>query len=266
MTTLKDDVNRAYWDEMGDSGNFDPFGDKGCEELFTDYLSGLDSDLHVAELGCGTGKFLDFLSGKFRDVTAIDFSGRMLKEASERNVNSLNISYHQDDMRDLRSHYNAFDLVVTNSVLPSTIKEGDQILGEIYKSLKDGGHLVTLLPSADTCIYLAILTLRDHLDKGLSEEEAVEKINYEFSGRRSANRYAFLWFLEKGPESKIKERYFYGDEIPLVMKDIGFEIQRLEKYHYSWEHTKKHNYGYFPGKPGIYDYFVVATKPEKNRE
>ncbi len=262
---LKNDINQAYWDEMGDSGNFDPFCDEGCEKLFTDYLSGLDSNLSVAELGCGTGKFLGFLSEKFRDVTAIDFSKRMLEEAAKRNSHLLNTSYHQDDMRDLRSHYNAFDVVVTNSVLPSTIKEGDQILGEIYKSLKDGGHLVALLPSADTCIYLAILTLRDYLDKGLSEEEAVEKINNEFSGRRSANRYAFLWFLEKGPESKIKERYFFGDEIPLVMEDLGFEIQRLEKYHYSWEHTKKHNYGYFPGKPGIYDYFVVATKPEENR-
>ena len=54
----------------------------------------------VADLGCGVGMLLPFLSKRFRKVAAIDFSAGMLRRA-RRKVRATNVSFRRADMTDL---------------------------------------------------------------------------------------------------------------------------------------------------------------------
>jgi len=182
------DEHRKYWnDERNTSGyeenNFSIFDDEIAKTFI---LKRLDRILHspdfvVADLGCGPGHILKYLSGKCKEVVKIDFAENMLREAQRRNRDLANIVYRWGDMRNLGEWHGKFDIVIaTNSILAGSITESEEMTLEIYKSLRSGGVLVAVMPSVEACNYLARLKFDRCRSQGMSETETIEMIREEF--------------------------------------------------------------------------------------
>jgi len=205
----------------------------------------------AADLGCGLGKLLPFLSKNFKEVRAVDFSGEMLGFSMKKN-RQKNIVFEKKDLRELGCRQK-FDVAASiNSVLPPSAKEADKILKNISGCLKKNGALVGVFPSMESVIYTAML-VNERLLKKNSEKIAMKKTREIIESRE----YDFLFALltEKGSEQK----HFYGFELEHRLKKAGFRKIRIEKIHYGWkilEDKRK----YFPKEEKIWDWLVTALK------
>lgn len=95
------------------------------------------------EVGVGTGKNIPFYPENI-DVTAIDFSKKMLEEAKAKYQHSpLKINFLEMDVQNMDFEDNTFDTVITSCVfcsVPNPVKG----LKEIKRVLKPNGRLIML--------------------------------------------------------------------------------------------------------------------------
>ncbi len=98
---------------------------------------------HVLEVGVGTGKNFDYYPKDAR-ITAIDFSGQMLKQAADkRDRKNINVELELMDVQSLCFADNSFDTVICSFVfcsVPSAVKG----LKEVYRVCKPGGQVLLL--------------------------------------------------------------------------------------------------------------------------
>ncbi len=259
------DSHRNYWNstentERYELNNFSIFDDPKAKAFLLRRMDIVlyDRDSVIADLGCGPGHILPYLSQKAREVIVIDYAENMLCEAQKRNPTLTNITYRVGDLRNLVPWYGTFDTIIaTNCILPCSVTEAETITQEIFKSLKCGGALIAVMPSMETCIYLARLKLKQFMRAGVVEESAMEKIRKEFEQKK---KFDGLFGFMRDDEHNLLQKYFYADEIELMLGNAGFTIKTIEKVRYTWEHCRKYGYGYFPNVPEIYDWYVLAEK------
>jgi phosphatidylethanolamine/phosphatidyl-N-methylethanolamine N-methyltransferase len=98
---------------------------------------------HILEVGVGTGKNFDYYPQDAR-ITAIDFSGQMLKQAAQkRERKNVSVELELMDIQSLCFADNSFDTVICSFVfcsVPSAIKG----LKELYRVCKPGGQVLLL--------------------------------------------------------------------------------------------------------------------------
>lgn len=98
---------------------------------------------HILEVGVGTGKNFDYYPQDAR-ITAIDFSGEMLKQAArKRDRKNTAVELELMDIQSLCFADNSFDTVICSFVfcsVPSAIKG----LKELYRVCKPGGQVLLL--------------------------------------------------------------------------------------------------------------------------
>jgi SAM-dependent methyltransferase len=105
----------------------------------------------VADLGCGPGALLPFLSDHFAEVVAIDYAPASLAAARER-IDSGNVRFRRRDLRDLTPFRNSFHLAVAiDSILGPRLEDVDRILSQVHGSLQEGGILLATFPAAPRC-------------------------------------------------------------------------------------------------------------------
>ena len=179
--TENKEIERNYWNkkentEGYEENNFSIFNDKGAKKLIIERLDKIlcNPRFIIGDLGCGPGHILPYLSDKCHWVFKIDYAEKMLKEAYRRNSSLTNIKYLHGDLRNMSNWYEKFDVAIaTNSILPESITEADEMVIEIFKSLKKGGVFVGVMPSIETVNYLARLRFNREINKGLSEKEPI---------------------------------------------------------------------------------------------
>ena len=115
-------------------------------------LSQMRDGLKILILGCGSEVYLqkDILE-KYPNskITLSDYYDKMLRVSKER-FNHENLTFKQEDMKEL-SYEQEFDVVIsTNSILMSTLDENRLVFENIKESLKPEGVLMAYLPSYDS--------------------------------------------------------------------------------------------------------------------
>lgn len=101
---------------------FSALADKGAENPIFDYLKQKPRSLIVADLDCGAGRLLPFLSQQFQKVVAVDYFQSSFRKAEKYAL--PNVEYRKMDMRNLGSLYNKLDIATSVSArLPKTIKK-----------------------------------------------------------------------------------------------------------------------------------------------
>ena len=94
----------------------------------------------ILEIGCGTGKNTEWLSGKGKHITGADFSEGMLDKAREK-IKTVNVEFARLDIREEWNFKdNSFDLI-TFSLILEHIKDIQFVFEQATKKLKEDGVL-----------------------------------------------------------------------------------------------------------------------------
>jgi ubiquinone/menaquinone biosynthesis C-methylase UbiE len=142
----------------------------------------------ILEIGVGTGKnFLYYPIGK--DITAIDFSDRMLNQAKLKAEKlQISVNLQQMDVQDLEFEDDAFDTVVATFVfcsVPDPIKG----LKEIKRICKSGGKVLLLEHVLSDNRFLAflmnmvnplvVITMGPHINRKTVENVSISGLKVE---------------------------------------------------------------------------------------
>ncbi|KDR96759.1 Methyltransferase domain-containing protein [Peptoclostridium litorale DSM 5388] len=97
----------------------------------------------ILEIGVGTGKNIEYYP-EGADITAIDFSGKMLQRAEDRAVRlGKNVKLMLMDAQDMEFEDNTFDTVFTTCVFCS-VPDPVKGLREIMRVCRDGGKIIMI--------------------------------------------------------------------------------------------------------------------------
>ena len=176
-----------FWDNV--AGVYDVFvnviNGKTHQQLRRIVSSLIEPDDTVLECACGTGLLSAVIAPKCRQLTATDFSEKMLKKA-EKNCRSFrNITYAQADITALSFADGSFDKVVAGNVI-HLLDNPVTALRELNRVCKDGGMLI-------------IPTYMNKDDKGKTSgfAGAVGKAGADFKRQFTAESYR-QFFLDAG--------------------------------------------------------------------
>ena len=106
--------------------------------------AGLDPQMHVLEVGCGTGLFTERFAATGCRLTAVDLSPDLLSRARERVKNLPNVSFELKPFEDCRG-IGPFDAIIGSSVLHHL--ELRPALRNMRELLKPGGRLAFAEPN-----------------------------------------------------------------------------------------------------------------------
>jgi SAM-dependent methyltransferase len=247
-----------------DAKDWDEIADRYDEEISSPFQEGVINPLYdairaipnkreltVADLGCGTGPLLPFLSRNFKNVAAIDFSARMIEKAKKR-IDAKNVSFYQSSLSDLPPFYGQFDVAVAvNSILfPSSINV-DTILSEIHKTLKPEGRFVAIFPSMEAILYQGTLVFDREIGKIGDEEKAL------LSAKRVLERRKFDFVSGIYDDNGHRQKFYYEFEIRYRLKKAGFKNLHMKKVLYPWGEDVS-NFEDFFGQPRVWDWFIEA--------
>ena len=144
---MQDRIN-SYWskraDEFGDARYTDMQSQKrkNWEKLIKEHLP-VKSSIHALDLGTGAGFFSFILSDRGCDVTGIDYSEEMLKNA-HKNCERLGYSgltFLQMDAQELQFQDESFDFIFTRNVT-WTLPDPEKAYHEMLRVLAPGGRIM----------------------------------------------------------------------------------------------------------------------------
>jgi len=164
------------------------------KRLIVEMLQAFDefeADDTVLECACGTGLLSAVMAPKCRQLTATDYSERMLKKAEKNCRTFRNITYDQADITALPCPDSSFDKVVAANVI-HLLDNPWAALGELNRVCKDGGMLI-------------IPTYMNKDDKGKTNgfSGAVGKAGADFKRQFTVESYR-QFFLDAGyPDVKV---------------------------------------------------------------
>ena len=182
-----------FWDRV--AGVYDVFVNvinrKTHQKLKKIVSSLIGPDDTVLECACGTGLLSAVIAEKCRQLTATDFSEKMLKKA-EKNCRAFrNITYDQADITALPCPDSSFDKVVAANVI-HLLDNPLTALSELNRVCKDGGMLI-------------IHTYMNKEDQGKTNgfSDAAQKAGADFKRQFTVESYR-QFFLDAGyPDVKV---------------------------------------------------------------
>jgi len=133
----------VFWDNV--AGVYDVFVNvinrKTHQKLKKIVSSLIEPDDTVLECACGTGLLSAVIAEKCKQLTATDFSEKMLKKAEKNCRSFCNITYDQADITALPYPSSSFDKVVAGNVI-HLLDNPMTALSELNRVCKDGGMLI----------------------------------------------------------------------------------------------------------------------------
>ncbi|GFI61392.1 demethylrebeccamycin-D-glucose O-methyltransferase [Clostridiales bacterium] len=149
------DIIEKYWNmrsegfSMGINDELESSHDKWKERL--DRLLSNVRGKKILDIGCGPGFFSILLSELGYEVTAMDYSQKMLEEA-EKNViaRGLSVNFERGDAQNLCFDNASFDAVVSRNLMWN-LEKPDEAYRQWLRVLKKGGILINC--DGNHCIY-----------------------------------------------------------------------------------------------------------------
>lgn len=101
----------------------------------------------VADLGCGRGDWIEFLSSHFGQVVAVDYAPFTLA-AARRGCKDRRVIFRRRDLRDLGPLRDAIHVALAlESILGPAVEDVDRMLAQVHASLVEGGLFVGTFPA-----------------------------------------------------------------------------------------------------------------------
>jgi SAM-dependent methyltransferase len=226
-------------------------------------------DRVVLDVGCGRGDGLALVAGRVGVAVGLDFSPRML-DLSARFVKARGIgpvryprrgglrrlgaalraraadggdeqttALAHADMRALAPLRGCADLVLAiSSISPARPGRAARAFGEVASCLKAGGTLMAVFASLDSFQYLVALA---------------DRLGVELPDVGHVDRHGM--FHEHGEQ----QQFFTPEDIRRLCAGEGLRVRALKKVRYPWATMRRFGWGYFPGRPQLWDWYLLAS-------
>lgn len=182
----------------------------------------LKKDGRILDVPCGTGRHaIQFARAGF-SVTGLEISQDCLRIANFKNSHK-NISYELGDMKNLFHYHEKFDLVTnlyTSFGYFSTDKENEDVLRQIYSTLKPGGKICLNTVNRDWL--MSIFSANDWTET--DHEFILNKRNYDPKTKYNEARMVVI------DKAKLTQKeYFHRirlyskPELEKLLKRVGFK-------------------------------------------
>jgi ubiquinone/menaquinone biosynthesis C-methylase UbiE len=149
---VSSEVVREQWDDAAEIWN--EFVRSG-KDYYREYLNGpalklMISDVEgkkILDISCGEGYFTRYFAMAGADITGIDFSEALIKEALKKEeTQPLGIQYFVADAANLYMlESDSFDIAFCHMALQD-IRDYEEAISEASRVLKIGGRFVVLIP------------------------------------------------------------------------------------------------------------------------
>ncbi len=119
------------------------------EDPVREFLLGISGrrGMTVADLGCGRGDWIGFLSAHFGQVVAIDYAPFTLA-AAKRGCKDPRVIFRRRDLRDLGPLRDAIHVALAlESIVGPAVEDVDRMLAQVRASLVEGGLFVGTFPA-----------------------------------------------------------------------------------------------------------------------
>jgi SAM-dependent methyltransferase len=138
----------VYFDDDGMAELFDVFA-RDTDSIYRPWLTEVVPDLsavpgsRAADLGCGTGRYLDLLAAGHGQVLGVDISDRSLDIARARTTNPL-VQLQRRSLLDVTAERDGqFDTVLTVNTVHH-LRDHDTVLPHLRSLVAPGGHLARI--------------------------------------------------------------------------------------------------------------------------
>jgi len=142
------DRSEKFWDRISKSYAKQAISDTDTYQFKNEKIkSMLQPDDAVFDYGCGTASMSIEISGKVREIHAIDISSKMLEIATQRiNDKSINnIQIRKSSLYDIDFVPSSYDVILAVNILHFIDDVGSD-LNKMYQMLKPGGLLISETP------------------------------------------------------------------------------------------------------------------------
>jgi len=176
----------------------------------------------LLDVGCGEGDIAYFLKGKASKIYGIDNSKASLERANEKGIITKYSDLNQGKIPFQDSY---FDVITCLDVIEH-IKDPINLIAEIRRVLKNGGHIILSAPNIRFSNHLFKLVIRGHFPTTSEDKSAYEggHIHYfTFSDLRGIlEKGGFRITLEKGIINRLKR----GIKGRIAEKILGKKFMR----------------------------------------
>jgi len=211
----------------------------------------------AADFGCGPGKILPFLSQKFCNVFAYDFSNRLLDIARQRCNGLTNIHIEQVDLSQPVDHLPTVDMIVSfNVVLMPDPELRFNFLKGMASRLKPGGHLILNVPSVESLLYSYFREAEWNRKDGVAHRKAEKLVDTSYITRpKMVAQGVFV----RGTEPT--KHYLREELIVLARDEMNLEIEEILKMEYDWKtEMEDDNTPNWMSDPYPWDWLLIAQK------
>lgn len=184
------------------------------DNIVKKYIQSLDSGNFALDLGCGLGRHISTLSGKWKNICALDISEKALEEA-KTNTKMDEIAISKGNMLYLPYRENTFDFILAWRVIHiGTILECRKTISEIFRALKPEGRLFASLRSVNNTLYHLGIKNGKKVEEGtfILNEKGVEDAVYHFFSRNEIEREFAQFTLGNVVEVELEHTSYTADE------------------------------------------------------
>jgi trans-aconitate methyltransferase len=230
----------------------------GRNKIVEEYVDRIASPEHeAADFGCGTGKALPFLSTKFKNVYGYDFSEKLLEFAHDRCAKIDNVHIELADLSQPVKHLPMVEAAISlNAAIMPSAELRDQMLKGIVSRIKPGGHLILVVPSVESILYIAFREMEVNLRKGLELADAVADVDLTSI---PDSRSIIQGIMGRGGEPT---KHFLKEELEVTIKKLKLDLLTIHKVEYAWA-TELDDVPRWVKEPYPWDWLVLASVPEK---
>lgn len=184
----------------------------------------IDDEISLLEVGCGTGSLALKLALENRKIEAIDFDGKMIKKAKEKN-NDSSIVFQQMNMLDISEEFSKknFELVSCfgNTIVHLSSLEAIKIFCKsAFEVLKSNGVLLIQIVNYDRIIDEKVTSLPI-----IDNEDVFFERKYNFNLQSGLIEFSTVLKSKTNKEefSNMIELYpLRKSELEIILNDVGF--------------------------------------------
>ena len=229
-----------YWSRRAESfaeGMFEPLSvRRWLNVLLREFPQ--ERDINILDIGTGPGFFAVSLAKLGYQVTAVDYTERMLDIARENAGDAAgNISFRLMDAQKLDFEDNCFDVIVTRNVTWN-LPDPQRAYSEWFRVLKNGGMLLNF--DAGWYEYL--------FDGEKAAGFKQDRDNVAKNGMRDHNDYDEAWKMEEISRKLAMSRFHRPDIDLSMLMQAGFSRITVDTdiWREVWSKEEKVNYGSTP--------------------